>query len=139
MAIVATTDSFEAFIAALPAERQEPAREVWQLVRAAVPAGYTEHVGRKFLEFRAGKEMCLALANQKNYLSLHLIPVYVMPGLRERLLAAAPKLKMGKGCLNFKRIEELPLAVLADVIAATPMADFLAQMQAVRNASRSKS
>ncbi|GAB3589690.1 DUF1801 domain-containing protein [Hymenobacter daeguensis] len=138
MSLITDADSFEAFIAALPAERQEPARQVWQLVRAAVPAGYTEHVGRKFLEFRAGKEMCLALANQKSYLSLHLIPVYMMPGLRERLLAAAPKLKMGKGCLNFKRLEELPLAALANVIAATPMTDFLARMQAVRNASRPK-
>lgn len=131
--------TFDDFIAALPAERQEPARQLWQLVRAAVPAGYTEHVGRKYLEFRAGKEMCLALANQKNYLSLHLIPVYMMPGLRERLLAAAPKLKMGKGCLNFKRLDELPLPALAEVIAATPMADFLAQMQAARNANRAKS
>ncbi|GAB3849492.1 hypothetical protein GCM10028822_13960 [Hymenobacter terrigena] len=135
----ATALSFEDFIAALPAERKGPARQVWEMVRAAVPAGYTEHVGRKYLEFRAGKEMCLALANQKSYLSLHLIPVYLMPGLRERLLAAAPELKMGKGCLNFKRIDGLPLAALADVIAATPMADFLAQMQAVRSASRAKS
>ncbi|MBF9144192.1 DUF1801 domain-containing protein [Hymenobacter properus] len=128
--------SLDNFIAALPVERQEPARLVWEMVSAAVPSGYTEHVGRKYLEFRAGKEMCLALANQKSYLSLHLIPVYLMPGLRERLLAAAPKLKMGKGCLNFKRIDEVPLAALADVIAATPMVDFLAQMQAVRAASR---
>ncbi|MBJ6111428.1 DUF1801 domain-containing protein [Hymenobacter sp. BT523] len=132
-------DSFEAFIAALPAERQEPARQLWQLVRAAVPAGYTEHIGRKFLEFRAGKEMCLALANQKSYLSLHVIPVYMMPGLRERLLAAAPKLKMGKGCLNFKRLEELPTAALAEVIATTSVADFLAQMQAARSAGRATS
>lgn len=138
MSIPAATISFDEFIEALPVERQEPARQVWQLVRDAVPAGYTEHIGRKFLEFRAGKEMCLALANQKNYLSLHLIPVYMMPGLREQLVTAAPKLKMGKGCLNFKHLEELPLAALADVIAATPMADFLAQMQAVRSALRPK-
>lgn len=131
--------TFDDFLAALPAERQQPARQMWQLVRAAVPAGYTEHVGRKYLEFRAGKEMCLALANQKNYLSLHLIPVYLMPALRERLLAAAPKLKIGKGCLNFTRIEEVPATALAEVIAATSMTDFLVHMQAARDAARSKS
>ena len=131
--------TFDDFLAALPAERQQPARQMWQLVRAAVPAGYTEHVGRKYLEFRAGKEMCLALANQKNYLSLHLIPVYLMPALRERLLAAAPKLKIGKGCLNFTRIEEVPATALAEVIAATSMTDFLVHMQAARDAACSKS
>ncbi len=50
METAAATSSFEDFIAALPAERQEPARQVWEMVRAAVPTGYTEHVGRKYLE-----------------------------------------------------------------------------------------
>ncbi|MGY3087883.1 hypothetical protein ACVWYF_000909 [Hymenobacter sp. UYAg731] len=131
--------SFDDFIAALPAERQRPATQVWQLVRRAVPAGYTEHIGPKYLEFRAGKEMAIGLANQKNYLSLHLVPMYLMPELQEQLAAAAPRLKMGKGCVNFKMVEELPLAVLAEVIAATSLADYVATMQAVRTASRTKS
>jgi hypothetical protein len=130
--------SFDDFVAALPVERQDPARKVWQLVRAAVPAGYTEHIGPKFLEFRAGSEMCLALANQKNYLSLHLVPMYVMPGLREQLCAAAPKLKVGKGCINFQQLAELPLDALAGIIAATPLAAYVAQMEAVRTSSRAK-
>ena len=101
--------SFDDFIAALPAERQPAAAHVWQLVRQAVPAGYTEHIGPKYLEFRAGKEMCIGLTNQKGYLSLHLVPMYLLPALRERLAVAAPKLKMGSGCVNFKKAEELPL------------------------------
>ena len=131
--------AFDDFIEALPVERQQPARKVWQLVRQAVPAGYTEHIGPKFLEFRAGPEMCIALASQKSHLSLHLVPMYLMPALREQLAVAAPKLKMGKGCLNFRKVEELPLAALAEVIAATSLIDYLARMQAVRTASRKKS
>ena len=127
--------AFDDFIEALPVERQQPARKVWQLVRQAVPAGYTEHIGPKFLEFRAGPEMCIALASQKNHMSLHLVPIYLMPALREQLAVAAPKLKMGKGCLNFKKVEELPLTALAEVIAATSLIDYLARMQAVRTAS----
>ena len=130
--------AFDDFIAALPAERQQLATQVWQLVRHAVPTGYTEHIGPKFLEFRAGPEMCIALANQKGHLSLHLVPMYLMPALRERLVAAAPKLKMGKGCVNFKKAEELPLDALAEVIAATPMSDYLAKMQANRTAPRNQ-
>ena len=128
--------TFDDFIAALPVERQQPAMQVWQLVRQAVPAGYTEHIGPKYLEFRAGPEMCIALANQKSYLSLHLVPMYLMPALQEQLAAAAPRLKMGKGCLNFKTVEELPLDALAEVIAATSLADYQTKMQAVRTAPR---
>ena len=103
-----TDTSFDEFIAALPAERQQPAAQVWRLVREAVPTGYTEHISPKYLEFRAGEQMCIGLANQKGYLSLHLVPMYLMPALQEQLAAAAPKLKMGKGCVNFKKIENCP-------------------------------
>lgn len=46
--------TFDDFIAALPAERRQPAVQAWQLVQQAMPAGYTEHVGPKYLEFREG-------------------------------------------------------------------------------------
>lgn len=103
-----------------------------------MPVGYTEHIGPKYLEFRAGQEMYIGLTNQRGHISLHLVPIYLMPALRERLTAAAPKLKMGKGCLNFNKVEELPLDALAEVVAATSLTDYLAKMQAVRTASRQK-
>jgi hypothetical protein len=137
MAATATL-SYDEFIAALPAERRQPMAQVWQLVRAAVPAGYTEHIGPKYLEFRAGPEMCIALANQKSYMSLHLVPIYLMPTLQEGLAAAAPKLKMGKGCLNFKKVEELPLDAVREVIASTSATDYLASLQALRTAPGKK-
>ncbi|MFC6225720.1 DUF1801 domain-containing protein [Hymenobacter artigasi] len=129
---------FDDFIAALPTERQQPATQVWQLVRQAVPAGYTEHIGPKYLEFRAGAQMYVGLANQKSHLSLHLVPMYLMPALQEQLAAAAPMLKMGKGCVNFNKMEELPLDALAGLIAATPLADYVAKLQVGRGASRKK-
>lgn len=124
--------TFDEFIAALPAERQEPAARVWALVRQAMPAGYAEHIGPKYLEFRAGKDMYIGLANQKGYLSLHVVPMYLMPALQEGLAAAAPKLKMGKGCVNFKKAEELPAVALSALIAATAPADYAAKLQALR-------
>lgn len=124
-----TAPTFEDFIAALPAERQPIAAQAWQLVRQAVPAGYTEHIGPKYLEFRAGPDMYVGLANQKGYLSLHLVPMYLMPALQEGLAAAAPQLKMGKGCVNFNKLEELPQEALAGLISATPAADYVALLQ----------
>ena len=124
--------TFDEFIAALPTERQEPAAQAWQLVRQAMPAGYTEHIGPKYLEFRTGKDMYIGLANQKGHLSLHVVPMYLMPELQEQLAAAAPKLKMGKGCVNFKQAEELPAAALTKLIGATAAADYAAKLQALR-------
>ena len=130
--------TFDEFIAALPAERQQPAVQAWQLVRQAMPDGYTEHIGPKYLEFRAGKDMYIGLANQKGHLSLHVVPMYVVPALQEQLAAAAPKLKMGKGCVNFKQADELPTKALTALIAAMRPAEYAAQLQALRGASRKK-
>lgn len=121
--------TFDQFIAALPTERQAPMRQVWELVRAAVPAGYTEHIGPKYLEFRAGTQMYVGLTNQKNYASLHLVPMYLMPAMQERLVAAAPTLRVGKGCVNFNRAEELPEVALAEIIGATSLDAYVAQLQ----------
>lgn len=121
--------TLEDYLAALPAERQQPAAQAWELVRRAMPAGYTEHIGPKYLEFRAGKDMYVGLANQKGYLSLHLVAMYLVPALQEPLAAAAPKLKMGKGCVNFTKLEELPQQALSELIGATLATDYVAQLQ----------
>ncbi|MBO2008244.1 hypothetical protein [Hymenobacter negativus] len=55
-----------------------------------MPTVYTKHIGPKSLEFRAGKDMYIGLANQKGHLSLYVVPIYLMPALQEQLAAAAP-------------------------------------------------
>lgn len=127
---------YETYLAALPADRRDVVDAVWQDVRRAMPAGYTEHIGPKFLSFKADEEWYVALANQKNYISLHLVPVYCFPELDAKLTAAGPKLKRGKGCINFKRAEELPLAVIGEIIAAHSPESFRAHVLSIRQESK---
>lgn len=110
--------TFEQYLAGLPAERRGEVERVWRAVRESVPGGYVEEIGPKFLSFKAGDDWYVALANQKNYISLYLMPVYVFPELRAKLDAAGKNLKCGKSCVNFKRADELPLEVLAEIISA---------------------
>jgi hypothetical protein len=98
-----------------------------------MPSGYSEEINAKLLSFKTGKDWYVALANQKNYISLHLLPIYIYPELRAKFDAANKKLKCGKGCVNFKRAEDLPLAVIAEIISATPPDSFRAKHQSVKN------
>src|SRR5690349_14255786 len=98
------TLSYERYLAQLPADRRADVDKVWRLVRENIQPGYTEGIGPKFLSFKAGNDWYVALANQKNYISLHLMTVYAFPELRKKL-EAATNLKMGKGCINFKHAE----------------------------------
>lgn len=130
--------SFQQYLAGLPDDRRREIEKVWRVVRRSMPKGYTEQVGPKFLSFMAGDEWYVALANQKNYISLHMIPLYVFPEMKAKFDEVAGNLKCGKGCINFKRAEDLPLDVIGEIIGAREAAAFQEHMQQIRSAGRAK-
>ena len=131
------TLSYEQYLDSLPAGRRTEIERVWGLVREHIPAGYTEDVSAKFLSFKTGADWYVALANQKNYISLYLIPLYVFPEMKAKFDAAASKkLKCGKGCINFLRAEELPLEVIGEIVGGYEAQSFAAHVQQIRSAGR---
>ena len=124
--------SYEQYLARLPADRRADVDEVWRLVRENIQSGYTEEIGPKILSFKAGNHWYVALANQKNYISLHLMTVYAFPKLRKKL-ETATNLKMGKGCINFKRAEDLPLETVAEIVAGFKAEDYIAHVNKLRS------
>jgi hypothetical protein len=128
---------YEQYLDGLPAERRAEIERVWGLVREHIPKGYTEEIGEKFLSFKAGADWYVALANQKNYISLYLIPLYMFPEMKAKFDAAASKkLKCGKGCINFLRAEELPLEVIGEIVSGHDAQTFAARVQGIRSAGR---
>ena len=127
------TVTYEQYLSSLPADRRVEIDQVWQVVRSSMPAGYTEEVGPRFLTFKAGDEQYVALANQKNYISLYLTPLYIFPELQARLDGSGRKLKCGKSCINFKRAEDLPLEVIAEIVAANDVEAYKERLRQVRN------
>lgn len=128
--------SFDKYLAGLPMERKSEIEKVWRTVRESMPRGYTEEIGPKFLSFKAGDDWYVALANQKNYISLYLMPIYVFPELQAKLDASGKKLKCGKSCINFKRASDLPLEVIADILSANEAEAYKARVRQVRDESR---
>ena len=103
-----------------------------------MPDGYVEKIGHKFLSFKAGGEWYVALANQKGYISLYLMPVYVYPELKAKLDGSGKKLKCGKSCVNFKRAEDLPLETIAEIIGAHDAAAYKSRVLEAKNEGRRK-
>jgi len=125
--------SYEQYLAQAPAERRAEIERVWGVVREHVPGGYVEEIGAKFLSFKAGKDWLVALANQKNYISLYLMPLYLFPEAKAKFDAAARgKLKCGKSCVNFKRAEELPLDVIGEIIRGCEAGDYAERVRRAR-------
>jgi hypothetical protein len=78
--------------------------------------------------------MYLALAAQKNNYALYTTNVHGNAVLTKKLVdaykAAGRKLDMGKGCLRFKTLEELPMEVIGEIVAATSVEERIAQVEA---------
>lgn len=86
--------------------------------------------------------LCFAgLASQKNYMSMYL-PVYMGGAAEEKRFRAAwektgRKLDMGKCCIRFKRIEDVPLDVLADSLRLWTVDEYIALYEnAIRDARK---
>lgn len=132
------TLSYKSYLASLPPERRKEIERVWQVVRENVPAGYTERITPKFLTYMADGEWLLALANQKNYISLHLCSIYFFPELKAKLDNSSKKLKCGKGCINFKRAEDLPLETIAEIVRTYDADSYRKHVQEIRESSRAE-
>lgn len=130
--------SYDRYLDSLPPERRGVVERVWQVVRANIPKGYTEEVGSHGLMFKAGDEWYVCLANQKNYVSLYLMPVYVFPKLKTKLDSAGKKLKGGKSCINFKQVEELPLETIAEIVGAHDADAYTKQVRKIRETARAE-
>lgn len=130
--------SYEHYLDGLPAERRAEIERVWSVVRENVPEGYAEEVGAKFLSFKAGDDWLVALANQKNYISLYLVPLYMFPEMKAKFDAAVAggKLKCGKSCINFKRAGELPLELIGEIVGSYEAADYAERVRRIRCAER---
>jgi uncharacterized protein YdhG (YjbR/CyaY superfamily) len=129
------------YLAGLPADRRPAIEAVLRTVRAKLPKGYQESMNWGMISWEVPLSVCpdtynkqplayAALGSQKNYMAIYLCNVYGIPALREELVAgfkaAGKKLDMGKSCIRFRRLEDLPLDVIGRMIAATPMASFVA-------------
>jgi Domain of unknown function (DU1801) len=141
----------EDYLASLPDERRQAVSAVRDVVRANLPDGYEEGmvfgmIGwyvplERLPDTYNGQPLGLAaLASQKHYMSLYLNSVYGDPAteswFRERYAASGKKLDMGKSCVRFRRIDDLPLDVVGETIARATLDDFIARYESVQASSR---
>jgi len=74
-----------------------------------------------------------ALASQKNYMSLYLNSLYANDKSRkwfeDEYSKSGKKLDMGKTCIRFKKLDDLPLDLIAKAVAKTSTADFIEQYE----------
>lgn len=107
------------YVAAIPPERRPHIDKLRALVKKAVPQA-TEGIEWGMLGYTIGGRVFVALASQKNYMSLYLCDLYSQPALLKKHKKALAKLKMGKSCINFSSVDELPLDTISAILREAP-------------------
>ena len=125
----------EEYLAELPEDRREVIAKVRAVIKRNLPKGYQETMNWGALSYEVPLERCpntynkqplsyVALAAQKNFYTLHLICAY-HPKQRKILKDAfkkiGEKMDMGKACLHFKSLDDLPLPAIGKFIASVPV------------------
>lgn len=141
------------YLAELSPERRQAIAAVRHAVLENLPDGYREEMAFGMIGYvipldRYPKTynkqplMYAALASQKQYMSLYLMNVYGDPEterwFNKAYHATGKKLDMGKSCVRFKRLDDLPLDVIGQAVARTSLESFIQRYEASRSQTRHK-
>ncbi|HUR56293.1 MAG TPA: DUF1801 domain-containing protein [Opitutaceae bacterium] len=125
-----TSPTPDEFLATLPAERRETMTALHQAIRKAVPKlaptmmsgmgaapiiGYGKY-RYKSASGREGEWFLIGLAAGKSYYSLHICAGDKDGYLAERNAAKLGKVKTGRSCINFKKLDDLNLDVVMGLL-----------------------
>ncbi len=137
----------DAYLAELPPERRAVIAAMRDRVNAHVPPGYEETMNwgmitwqiplaRYPITYNKQPLAYVALAAQKNNYALYLTGVYAAGEQARKLRAGAAalgkKLDMGKSCVRFRNIDDLPLDAIGELIASMSVEAYIASYEARR-------
>lgn len=127
----------------LPPDRREAIQAVREVILANLIGGYEETMQYGMISYVVPHSIwpkgyhCdpkqplpfAALASQKNHMAVYLMGIYAAPGeeswFREAYLATGKKLDMGKSCVRFKRLDQLPLELVGEAVRRVPVESYL--------------
>ncbi len=141
----------------LPDDRRKALAAVRKVIRANLPKGYKEGIQSGMIGYFVPHSIypdgyhCdpkqplpfASIASQKNHMAIYLFCIYTEPKLSDWFVKAwkktGKKLDMGKSCVRFKKIEDVPLEAVGEALARVPVDAFIAHYETQIPASKRKS
>lgn len=137
----------QGYLNSLTPDQREVVSAVRDVVLDNLPKGYQEAMNWGMISYELPLERhphpynkqpfsYAALAAQKNYFALYLTGAYADPKqahyLTKEFKKRGKRLDMGRSCLRFKKLDDLPLDVIGKVIASTPPDKLIERVEAAR-------
>ncbi len=133
------------YISKLPEDRQEAMKKLRKTIKKHLPKGFKEQMSYGMIGYVVPHSKypdgyhCdpklplpfLNIASQKNFIALYHSGIYAHPPLHDWFVKEYPnhckrKLDMGKSCVRFKKIEEIPYDLIGELVTKMEMKDWIA-------------
>lgn len=135
----------EEYIAQLPEERKEVIEKLRKIIKENLPEGFEEGINYNMLGYYVPHAVypdgyhCdpklplpfMNLASQKNSVNLYHSGIYANPEIHDWFVAEYPKyakrkLDMGKSCIRFKKMDDIPYELIATLCQKISVEDWIA-------------
>jgi hypothetical protein len=130
--------TFETYLESLAADRKESMKTLRNTILKHLPEGFEESIDSFGLHYEVplamypsgyhctpGKPLpFISVASQKNFIAIYHLGIYADPALLNWFVEAYPnhvstKLDMGKSCIRFKKMNTIPMDLLATLCEKT--------------------
>lgn len=137
-------NSVDDYIAQLPEERIEAVTKIRSILQENLPAGFTETIGYNMPAFVVAHDSypngyhCdprlplpfISFASQKNFVALYHMGIYANKELMEWFVGEYPKhckrkLDMGKSCIRFKKMDDIPYDLITELATKMSPQDWI--------------
>lgn len=132
------------YIAELPEDRKPAMEKLRSIFLENIPKGFEEQMGYGMLGFVVPFSLypsgyhCdskqplpfAGMASQKNFIALYHMGIYANPELLDWFVSEYPKhskqkLDMGKSCIRFKKMDQIPYELIAELMQKISIQDWI--------------
>jgi uncharacterized protein YdhG (YjbR/CyaY superfamily) len=134
--------TIQQYLAEMPPDRRKAIEKVRKTILENLPSGYEEALNWGMITYQVPLEvypdtynkkplMYAALANQKNHMAVYLTSIYMDEKLSRDFEKAyretGKRYDVGKSCVRFRKLDDLPLPLIADSIRSMEMDEFISR------------
>ncbi len=142
----------EQYIAQLPEDRRAAMQQLRSTILDSLPEGFAETTGYGMITYVVPHALypagyhCdpatplpfLSIASQKNFIALYHMGIYMDEALLSWFVDEYPRhvktrLDMGKSCIRFKKVEQIPYALIGELASRVTVADWVRVYEAALN------
>ena len=147
------TKTVEEYLESLPEDRRAAISAVRETIVANLADGYAETMNWGMIcyevplaihpeTYNGQPLMYAALASQKNHMAVYLTGVYMSDETRAEFereyQATGKRMDMGKSCVRFQKLEDLPVLLIGEAIGQIPAEEFVERVKAVHRGRKAK-